>query len=175
MSSGRRRRLCLRAIAVSTLSAGSLSVSVAGCGSSEPRVDTSLVRGQVYVDEQPADGAVLVFHPQSNDGLSQQLRPRGTADERGRFRLTTYQRDDGAPPGDYRVTVIWRGPPTSNDPEEMHPDVLAAQPNQLDAALADPKSTPITAHISRGNNKLEPFRLVRPVGGSSQKRIPGRK
>ena len=127
------------------------------------------------VDDLPAVGAALVFHAQTGVGPSQQLRPRGTADERGGFRLATYQRDDGAPQGNYRVTVTWQGPPTASDPEEMHPDVLAAQPNQLDAALADPKTTPITVQISRGNNQLEPFRLVRPAGGASVRRIPGRK
>ena len=45
-----------------------------------------------------------MFHPKSSPGAP---HPRATVDKQGNFSLTTYEQADGAPPGEYLVTVEW--------------------------------------------------------------------
>jgi hypothetical protein len=79
-----------------------------GCGRS--RLDAlppaSPVQGQIFVGGKPAAAAVIAFHP---DATAKGLRStsRGTADSEGKFSLTTYVAGDGAPEGEFVVTVYW--------------------------------------------------------------------
>lgn len=63
------------------------------------------VTGQVLVDGKAAPGAMVVCYPKLN--VADGPRPKGTVDRKGRFQLTTYEPGDGAPAGDYVVTVEW--------------------------------------------------------------------
>ena len=60
-------------------------------------------------NNKPAKGAVVVFHPTTGD-TAEETRPVGTVDDNGEFVLTTYQSGDGAPAGDYVVTLIRPAP-----------------------------------------------------------------
>jgi hypothetical protein len=57
----------------------------------------------------PAVGAVVVFRSLAV-GSTDAVRPSAVVDEHGAYRLTTYRAGDGAPPGDYAITVIWPSP-----------------------------------------------------------------
>jgi calcineurin-like phosphoesterase family protein len=63
------------------------------------------VRGTVYLDGVPAAEAVIVFHLQ--DPATKKLSRAGDAfvEADGAFELSTYTASDGAPAGDYVVTV----------------------------------------------------------------------
>ncbi len=37
------------------------------------------------------------------------MQPRATADENGDFTVWTYGDGDGAPAGDYKITISWKG------------------------------------------------------------------
>ncbi|GEM_PF-788126 len=86
-----------------------VSTGILACRGSDREV-VYPVRGRV-VDRQnqPAKGARVVFHPVGQTGKS--LRPLGYVDEQGEYQLTTYERNDGAPAGEYIITVEWRQPP----------------------------------------------------------------
>ena len=62
----------------------------------------------------------------------------------GTFRLSTYASYDGAPPGRYAVTIIYRSPAEKVDDENRGPDLLEGR-------YADPKTTPFTIEIKNGN------------------------
>lgn len=80
---------------------------LAGCAPSD-RLPVYPVRGQVLdARRQPAADALVVFHPLSADGEAA-VRPLAYADAQGNFTLTTYQQGDGAPAGEYAVTLEWR-------------------------------------------------------------------
>lgn len=86
-------------------------VGTAGCGTRRPPVVP--VGGKVmYKKTTPAHGALVVFHPASYD-IEKQIggKPVGKVREDGTFTLTTYEEDDGAPEGEYGVTIDWRGSP----------------------------------------------------------------
>lgn len=69
-----------------------------GCsGSSNPPVPVS---GKVLLNKKPVDGAVITFL--SKDG-GRSASARTEAD--GSFKLTTVNTGDGAPPGEYVVTI----------------------------------------------------------------------
>jgi hypothetical protein len=59
-------------------------------------------------------------------------KPVGRVAEDGEFRLTTYREEDGAPSGEYAVTILWPG--------EKKTPFGPASPDQLKGTYADPKS-----------------------------------
>ncbi len=69
-----------------------------GCGGKDRPVK---LEGLVTLDGEPVEGAIVSFLPDEGGG---RFAHAMTAKD-GSFRLTTYKPDDGALPGDYRVTV----------------------------------------------------------------------
>ena len=104
-----------------TLAGLLLAALSVGCGSSPedaPKVELYPFEGIVQVDGQPVSGAQVVLHPKAESSLGV-VTPNGVTDESGRFMLTTYQPEDGAPEGAYHVTVSWSDieNPGSSEPE----------------------------------------------------------
>ena len=75
-----------------------------GCG--QGSVKLYPVRGTVLFNGQPATGAVVVFHSTHDEALDA-ARPNGRVGASGQFELSTHQPGDGAPAGDYVVTLVW--------------------------------------------------------------------
>jgi hypothetical protein len=63
------------------------------------------VHGQVLLEGQPVRGAVLVFHP-LDDADPNAVKPRAFADRDGKFKVSTYRTEDGAPAGRYAITIV---------------------------------------------------------------------
>lgn len=83
---------------------------VIGCGASA----TVSVRGNIQLtDGSSVSGATVVFEP--SDGS---VTPSGVTDDDGNFRLTSFRKNDGAPPGEYRIAVH---PPMAQDSSESQP------------------------------------------------------
>jgi hypothetical protein len=75
-----------------------LGVVLIGCGGR----GTTPVRGVITLEGTPVAGATVLFMPDGQDGC----RPAsGFTSSDGTFRLTTYQPNDGALPGKYRVVI----------------------------------------------------------------------
>ncbi len=122
--------------------------TAAGC-SDRSRQPVFPVEGQVLFQGKPAAGAQVVFHPIGKDGAGAP-RPSGQVDSTGKFLLTSYAAGDGAPPGDYEVTVEkWV---SKND----NPAV-----NQLPRRYQQGKSSGLRATVKAGENKLQVFQLSR--------------
>ena len=86
--------------------------SRAGCGD-DKRPATFAVSGKVmYKKTTIPVGAVVVFHP-VDPAVEKKIggKPRGTVGEDGVYKLTMFGPDDGAPEGEYGVTVDWRVKP----------------------------------------------------------------
>jgi hypothetical protein len=107
------------------------------------------VTGQVLLGGKPLARASLAFHPADQSMPT----PLGSVEADGTFQLTTYEDGDGAPAGDYAITIEWRRLATLDD--EKPP------PNTLPARYADPKTSGLTAKISAGENVLPAFQLSR--------------
>lgn len=124
--------------------------------------ETYPVSGQLTLDGAAVAGVLVELHPvEGTPAAVRDLRPSGKTDESGSFQISTYQPDDGAPAGEYTVTVIWMGP----DPQ----DAADAQPQYgglpqidlLDSKYADPATSTIKVTIDDQANTLEPFSLMR--------------
>ncbi len=123
-----------------------ISLVFVGCGNGEYRTPTHTVRGKLTDGSKPVAHAQVVFHPVGG-GSAETLKPRGKTDANGEFTLTTYDGNDGAPAGEYRVTVeLWATPRLSGGPE-----------NQLPPKYADPAKSGFTATVNAGPTELQPF------------------
>jgi hypothetical protein len=100
-----------RARTVSLLAAAARFAAAPGFSSGQPA--TVKVFGKVmFKKTTPAADALVVFHP-LGDEFERRVggKPLGKVSADGSFTLTTYDPDDGAPEGEYGVTVEWRGKP----------------------------------------------------------------
>jgi hypothetical protein len=90
-----------------------MAVAIFASGCSDGRKSVYPVHGKVVdAKNQPAIGAMLVFHPVNGDN-NDSLKPLGYVGDDGTFALTTYTKDDGAWEGEYQITVEWRPRPTT--------------------------------------------------------------
>jgi hypothetical protein len=123
-------------------------VGTVGCSHDGPKLYP--VKGQVFVNNQPAEGANVVFH--SSDGANgpDAVIPAGIVQADGSFTIRTYPHGEGAPPGNYKVVITWY-PPNARELENPR--------NRLPAKYGNPELTPLTAVVSDGPTELEPFRI----------------
>jgi hypothetical protein len=112
------------------------------------------VHGYVFdTNNKPASGALVVFHPLEDDA-SDHDKPRAFVAEDGSFALSTYEKDDGAPEGEYAVTIEWR--PKSANPFGGNKQ----KPDQLKGRYSDANKPKLRFKIERKrDNVLEPIQL----------------
>jgi tetratricopeptide (TPR) repeat protein len=109
-------------------------------------------QGTVELDGQPLAGAAIFLQPL--EGTNPKVpRPRATTQEDGTFELGTYHDDDGAPPGEYKVTVqLFSRQDARHGGQTL---------NFLPARYARPETTDLTLQIHEGENKLPVLKLTR--------------
>lgn len=120
--------------------------------------------GEVRVNGQPATGALVLLTPANAIADPEAPYPRAKVGQDGRFQLTTYRRDDGAPPGEYRATVTWEKPirvsrfrrddaDRDSGDDETH--------NVLPEQYADPATSGLTVIVpEEGSTSLTPIRIT---------------
>jgi hypothetical protein len=106
------------------------------------------VEGALRVGGEPAAGAFLVFHP--IDGGEE--RPQAQVAPDGTFRLSTRSEGDGAPAGDYAVTVEWWK--VRFEQGEAIPGA-----NVIPPQYASPEQSPLKVTVIEGENRLEEFQI----------------
>jgi hypothetical protein len=155
-----------------------LGLALAGCGGSSDdaavadRPETSPVTGTVTYQGKPVEGATVSFLStvvpipgQPTDASS----AYGLTDAQGTYRLTTFETDDGAVPGEYKVTItkIQTPPPgaqVSMDDPNYNPDspaqTAAARPVYLvPERYSDRGTSNLTATVKAGGGNTIPFEL----------------
>jgi hypothetical protein len=149
-STVRRLSISVRIDSVAMIWAFSLLI-MAGC-SEESGPACFPVHGRVFYDNQPLAEAMVVFHPLDAES-PQVLRPLACTDQEGRFELTTLMPRDGAPAGDYAITVELRE--LKADGDEMVRD----GPNLLPDRYRDPKTSGLQFSVVEGVNEMAPLEL----------------
>ena len=114
------------------------------------------VKGTVLYEDKPAEGATVVFHPVN--GPADAPKPSGVVGKDGTFTLRTHPHGEGAPEGDYVVLVTWFDAPAAAKKEGRDPPEPKSKISEL---YADAAQSGLKATVKPGENKLEPFRLVR--------------
>jgi hypothetical protein len=135
-----------------------LSLTLLGCGTNGC-LPTYPVSGELTINGAPANGCVVTFVP-ADPALQGVVLPTGKVNESGKFELTTYETGDGAPAGDYGVTLLWEATKwAGKDPDRGVDPVVTVKPDRLMDKYASPEQSKLKAKVVAGKNALEPFRL----------------
>ncbi|MFO0890638.1 MAG: hypothetical protein U0790_16025 [Isosphaeraceae bacterium] len=134
------------------LAAGSLP----GCSNADQGATAVYpVKGKVTFEGEPASGAFVVFHPKSAAAPGGEgQRPSAQVKPDGSFEVTTRSQADGAPAGDYAVTVQW------NKLVKQGSDATPG-PNVIPPDYTKPDTTPIKVSVKQSSNELNPFEITR--------------
>jgi hypothetical protein len=132
------------------------ALSLGGAAGCPPayRVPLYPVRGQVLYKGKPVERAMVTLHPLTGfpDGVP---KPIAYTDADGRFRVTTDRPGDGAPAGEYAVTVALR--------EKTRTGVEKVKGrNLLPARYSNPKSCGLRCRVQEGENDVPPLTLNDP-------------
>jgi hypothetical protein len=93
---------------------------------------------------------MVVFNPVPADPSPTAIKPTGEVREDGTFSLTTYKADDGAPAGEYVVTVIWLEKPSG--PRLGENRGLAK--DRLEGRYSDPANPKLKATVSESSGTI---------------------
>ncbi len=130
-----------------------LVVGVAGC-SGETGVKCYPVSGTVLLNNQPLAEASVVLHPVGEVGETP--RPIAETDATGRFVLTTFKAGDGAPAGEYQITVVQK------KLVQVGEEMIRDGANQLPARYANPGRSELMVTVVEGQNEVPPIMLTTP-------------
>ncbi|HSQ54322.1 MAG TPA: hypothetical protein VLM40_01145 [Gemmata sp.] len=135
---------------------GVIALTATGCSSGEK---LNPVKGKVLYKGEPLAGATVSFHPKGANDLKRQPAI-GLTQEDGTFTVKTGP-DDGAPAGDYVVTIICTAQPKAADGKKKilsfgSEDISV---DRLGGAYANMANSKINVTIKDGKNELEPFNL----------------
>lgn len=135
------------------LLASAAMLPLAGCGASGSGVAQFKVHGEVLSHGKPATGAIVVLHPVNKTGAASPYPRRGVVEKDGTFAVGSRTTDDGAPEGDYAVTIVW---PAEGDPKKQFDN---PPPDRLKNRYNDLKHAKWTVHVTAGTNTLEAFNV----------------
>ena len=132
------------------LAAGTLVALASGCsGQKGPRLYP--VKGVVRINGELARDVNVMFTPVAPpQGGATPLSPAAVTGEDGSFRLMSFEPGDGAPAGDYQVTVIF--------PMNRFNKHLSGI-DRLRGKFTNPKTSRLTAKVEPKSNELPPFDL----------------
>jgi hypothetical protein len=112
-----------------------MALGLAGCSGGPKHPPTYPVAAKLSVNSESPTGAVVVLHPRGGS-VAESDRPVAKVGPDGTLLVTTYDEGDGAPEGEYAVTVEWHKLVTQNGEPAPGPNVVAPE-------YASPESTPI--------------------------------
>jgi hypothetical protein len=143
-------------------------ILLSGCGkSNEGRGPSYPAEGLVLLDGEPVAGANVVFYP-LGDANKDAKPSRGLTDSAGKFHLGTHAADDGAPAGEYVVTVI-------RYPMRKQSDGgYSAGANDLPKKYAGAKTTDLRIQHNGERSKLPTLALHDPQNKEKVKKRPNR-
>jgi hypothetical protein len=135
---------------------GAIAVLMSACSSTSgpPKKVCYPVKGQVFVGAKPAEGAMVILHPQ--DGPTEEWAsgyPRAQVQSDGSFELETYGDKDGAPAGNYKVLVTWTGGLNSEETEDTQ------MVDRLKGRYSDPARSTLQAKVDAAPTELPPIKL----------------
>src|SRR5689334_16053246 len=103
------------------------------------------VSGHLSVKAQPLAGPFLLLHPKSGTATNAKgevVRPRAVVKPDGSFVFASYDADDGAPSGEYSLTVEWRKIVRSPDGSPV------LGPNVIPPKYGRPEWTPVSIRVA---------------------------
>jgi len=111
------------------------------------------VSGEVMFNGKAPEGAVVYLNPTGGIAMLETL-PTGVVTADGKFIIGTIEPGDGAPAGDYNVSIAWYPPNLQ--------EILIATgkaPSLLPPHLSDPKTSGLKIQVKEGSNEIPVFKL----------------
>jgi predicted phosphodiesterase len=109
------------------------------------------VRGKVLLDGSPLPLARVEFYALDPDPKKMVRMADALVEADGSFAMSAYKAFDGAPAGDYAVTVTWRMP--------LYDEAGKPGQNKLPEKYASPKTTDLRAKVKAGEPNTLTFNL----------------
>jgi hypothetical protein len=134
-----------------------LLVFIAGCSGSGGPVDPPVipvapVSGKVtFANEVPVGAQISLVPLNRQEGG---IASRGVVQQDGTFKISTYEKEDGAPPGEYVVVVQWFKFVSGDGGS-------GAGPNVLPVKYASPETSPLKVTVKEGSNELPAITIPR--------------
>jgi len=139
-----------RATHAAVVLAASVAFASLGCSKTDNHVPVFPVTGTIKYQGKPINGAFVTLEPKAIvDGVA---GARATVQADGTFAVSTFNGGDGAPEGDYTLTVQWYKPIVRNNE-------LVGGPNALPAKYASAKTSGLHVSVAAGENQLKPIAL----------------
>jgi hypothetical protein len=124
-----------------------------GCGGGgADRIPVYKAAGKITFNNQPPSGAFVVLHPKGAAPQTDVPKPTALVKADGTFEPTTFDSADGAPAGDYVVTIEWRK--LVHTGGEWIPG-----PNVLPARYSNPATSDLVVRVAEGENAWPPLTL----------------
>ncbi|GAA4434044.1 hypothetical protein [Bremerella cremea] len=125
-----------------------LALGTSGCySSSNWQERTYPVTGTVTINGQKAENAFVVLYSSEGKVDVRGSQPWAIVEADGTFRMTTYERGDGAPVGTYDLTLYWPKSP------------MGDRADRLKGAYSSPDKAVMSVTVERGTNELPPIEL----------------
>jgi len=126
-----------------------------GCAGSHNGPQCFPTHGKILYDSQPLAEAMVVLHPLDPDPDDENnQRPIAITKADGTFELTTLQPKDGAPAGEYTITVELRDKRMDGDVE------VRDGKNLLPARYRDPARSKLMYRVVEGDNDIPTLELT---------------
>jgi hypothetical protein len=130
-----------------------LSTLVTGCNSG---TDLVSVTGTITVDGAPADGAVILFHPEPSENKTVSS---AVAKVDGTFVPVT-DSEPGLPVGRYTLTVIWPDPAMKPTEQELMLGSDKTGEDLLKGRYVSKNQSTLTAEVTPTTTALTPLTLT---------------
>lgn len=79
-----------------------------GCAKENVVIPTQQISGRVLYDNKAAEGVAIYLGPIAAPTVPDiPANPHGVTDKDGRFSISTYGENDGAPKGKYQLMMMW--------------------------------------------------------------------
>lgn len=138
------------------------AAALGGCSDRGKEKPVFKVHGKLTFEDKAMAGAEIAFIPA--DPAQRGLQSRAKADASGEYTLYTYRQNDGAPAGEYVVTIYWPAPLSKKAAEKLEKaetveekDSILA-PDRLKNAYTDPLKTKLKATVAEKDNEID-FKL----------------
>lgn len=119
-----------------------------GCGDGW-RAKTYPAAGRLTINGVAPEGARVHLHSVGQKVDQRNSSPWGIVQKDGTYTLSTYEKGDGAPPGEYKVTLRWPFEPNAPDLGD-----------RLGYAFATPEKSKWQVTIKEGDNQLPPIEVT---------------
>ncbi|MEI6686457.1 MAG: hypothetical protein WCN64_09985 [Planctomycetota bacterium] len=129
---------------------------ILGCGE-KPSFKTTVpvfpASGKIRNQGKPMTGVILLFH--STD-VNQKIKSQATTDDDGKFVTTTFKTADGAPEGDYIITLVV----PSNESDSTREDAATEKqfrkegPVRFPSKYQNPTTSPLKVKVIKNQSDL---------------------